>query len=108
MRIRMVTLLAGPEGVLEAGREYDLEPKHAARLIHAGAAAEVIEAPALEAPEPDAAAETAEAPPPAEITEPVHAGGGYYKLFTGETVRGKKAAHEAHAARLELLAENSG
>lgn len=65
MRIRMLSLAAGPAGVLVPGRIYhDLNPADAAAMVAAGAA--VIVAPEL-APVVAAPVETATLPPPAEV-----------------------------------------
>jgi len=41
MKIRMKTLCAGPQGVLDAGKVYELDPKRAKDLIDGGYAVEV-------------------------------------------------------------------
>lgn len=40
-RIRMITLAAGPAGVLEPGRVYEVEDERAQKLVAAGAAVAV-------------------------------------------------------------------
>lgn len=51
MKIKMLTLMAGPDGVRQPGKVYDLPPAEAAALIEAGAA-EKVEAKAE--PQPSA------------------------------------------------------
>lgn len=41
MRVRMNTTSAGPEGVLQSGREYDLPPEEARQLLQGGYATPV-------------------------------------------------------------------
>lgn len=49
MKIKMLTLSAGPAGIRQPGKVYDLSPEEAARLIEAGYA-EKVEAKAAAAP----------------------------------------------------------
>ena len=44
MKIRMVTTMAGPEGVRQAGQVYDIKPAVAKKLIQGSYAKEVKEA----------------------------------------------------------------
>lgn len=56
MKIRMNTLLAGPAGILEAGKIYDVDPDQANQLVTGGYAvllekpARVVEIPVQAAP----------------------------------------------------------
>ncbi len=50
MKIKMLTLMAGPDGVRQPGRVYDLPPAEAAALIEAGAAEKVEAKPVASAP----------------------------------------------------------
>ncbi|MBI4800638.1 MAG: hypothetical protein HY794_18260 [Desulfarculus sp.] len=61
MKIVMMTSAAGPEGVLHAGREYNLPGKQAKALVAGGFAREVGQAPRLPLEPPpalEAAAQT--------------------------------------------------
>lgn len=51
MKIKMNSLLAGPAGIMEAGRVYDVDPAQAQALA-ANGYAEIIDPPAKKVPAP--------------------------------------------------------
>lgn len=61
MRVRLTTLMAGPEGVVQAGSELELARPQALGLIQAGAAV-AVDGPRV-APSPPAAESAAMAAP---------------------------------------------
>ncbi len=88
MKIRMRTLAAGPNGVLEVGKTYDIEDKEAKQLIE-GRYAVSVEDPAAE----KSKRKKEELPDGLKLLA-----GGYYELPNGEKVQGKEAAIEAMKA----------
>ena len=70
MKIKMNTLLAGPAGVMEAGKIYDVDPDKAHQLV-AGGYAILLEQPAKKSPVPVEPAPVIEAAVPE--TSPVEA-----------------------------------
>lgn len=68
MKVRMITLAAGPEGVLQPGQEVELPAKEAMALIAGGYAEEVESQPAEETLE--SVRETAAVEPPEQAVTP--------------------------------------
>lgn len=91
MKIRMLTLSAGPEGVRAPGQVYDVPADEGQRLIAAGAA--------LAVDGPREVASRAGSPEHATLPAGLKAlRGGWYELPNGEKVHGREAAEEALAA----------
>ena len=61
MKIRMKVTSAGPDGVLNEGKVYDVDDARAKGLVAGGYATEEAAAPPVEAPAPEATAEVEEA-----------------------------------------------
>jgi len=87
MKIKFIQGLAGPDYSYSPGNIDDVEEKQAIRLCEAGIARPVKEKEVETATKPK--------PETAEKEYPVHTGGGWYELSTGDKIQGKEEAIEA-------------